>query len=159
MSLFDRRTVLLMPLAVAACGFQPVYGTGGNGQKLQGRVLVSEPDNRDAFLVTRRIEQRLGRGSDPVYDLSLVVTSRADGLAVNQQGYITRYNLLGAADYVLTDTRNGQIAASGSVDNFTGYSTTSTTVATLAAERDARQRLMVILADQIVTRLLSTDLG
>ena len=159
MSLFDRRTVLLMPLAVAACGFQPVYGTGGNGQKLQGRVLVSEPDNRDAFLVTRRIEQRLGRGSDPVYDLSLVVTSRADGLAVNQQGYVTRYNLLGAADYVLTDTRNGQIAASGSVDNFTGYSTTSTTVATLAAERDARQRLMVILADQIVTRLLSTDLG
>lgn len=159
MSLFDRRTVLLMPLAVAACGFQPVYGTGGNGQKLQGRVLVSEPDNRDAFLVTRRIEQRLGRGSDPVYDLSLVVTSQADGLAVNQQGYITRYNLLGAADYVLTDTRNGQIAASGSVDNFTGYSTTGTTVATLAAERDARQRLMVILADQIVTRLLSTDLG
>lgn len=159
MSLFDRRTVLLMPLAVAACGFQPVYGTGGNGQKLQGRVLVSEPDNRDAFLVTRRIEQRLGRGSDPVYDLSLVVTSQADGLAVNRQGNITRYNLLGAADYILTDTRNGQIAASGSVDNFTGYSTTGTTVATLAAERDARQRLMVILADQIVTRLLSTDLG
>lgn len=159
MSLFDRRAVLLMPLAVAACGFQPVYGTGGNGQKLQDRVLVSEPENRDAFLVTRQIEQRLGRGSDPVYDLSLVVTSQAEGLAINRQGNITRYNLLGAADYVLTDNRTGQIAASGSVDNFTGYSATGTSVATLAAEKDARERLMVILADQIVTRLLSTDLG
>jgi LPS-assembly lipoprotein len=48
---------------------------------------------------------------------------------------------------------------SGSVDNFTGYSATGTTVATLAAERDAQERLMTILADQIVTRLLTLDLA
>ena len=159
MSLLDRRTVLLFPLALAACGFQPVYGTGGTGDKLQGRVEVSEPETRDAFLVTRRIEERMGRAGDPAYALALTVRSQKDGLAVNRQGNITRFNLLGEADYVLTDTRSGQVITSGSVDSFTGYSATGTTVATLAAERDAQQRLMIILADQIITRLLSTDIA
>jgi LPS-assembly lipoprotein len=159
MSLLDRRTLLLIPLALTACGFQPVYGPGGAGTALQGRVEVSEPDTRDAYLATRRIEERLGRASDPLYALALTVRSVEEGLAVNRQGNITRFNLLGEADYVLTDTRTGQIVTSGFVDNFTGYSATGTTVATLAAERDAQERLMTILADQIVTRLLTLDLA
>ena len=46
-----------------------------------------------------------------------------------------------------------KVLLSGNVDSFTGYSATGTTVATRAAERDAYERLMTILADQIVTRL------
>ncbi len=158
MSSLKRRSLLLMPLALAACGFQPVYGTGGSGTKLQGRVEVSEPNSRDAFLVTRRLEERLGRTADPRYALALTVRSEKDGLAVNRQGNITRFNLLGEADYVLTDLNSGQVVTSGAVDSFTGYSATGTTVATLSAERDAQQRLMVILADQILTRLLSAEI-
>jgi LPS-assembly lipoprotein len=48
---------------------------------------------------------------------------------------------------------------SGSVDNFTSYSATGTTVATLAAERDAQERLMIQLADQIFVRLASAELS
>ena len=44
-------------------------------------------------------------------------------------------------------------AAKGEVENFTAYSTTGSTVETLAAERDARERLMMILASQITARL------
>ena len=47
---------------------------------------------------------------------------------------------------------------SGTVNNFTAYSATGSTVATLAAERDALERLMVILGDQITTRLFAADL-
>ena len=46
--------------------------------------------------------------------------------------------------------------ASGSETNFTGYSATGSTVETLAGERDAFERLMRILADQIAARLLAT---
>jgi LPS-assembly lipoprotein len=154
----SRRLLLILPFALAACGFQPVYGPGGSGGTLQGQLEVSEPDTRDAFLVTQRLEERLGRAGDPTYSLDLTVRSEKDGLAVNREGNTTRFNLLGEADYALTDTRTGQIVTSGSVDSFTGYSATGTTVATLAAERDAQQRLMVILADQIVARLLTTEL-
>ena len=40
----------------------------------------------------------------------------------------------------------------------TGYSATGTTVATLAAESDARKRLMTTLGDMVVDRLLATKL-
>ena len=69
-------------------------------------------------------------------------------------GDIERYNLVGTADYVLLDKASGAIVASGQVQNFTGYSATGTTVATLAAQRDAADRLMIILADKIVSELL-----
>jgi LPS-assembly lipoprotein len=44
---------------------------------------------------------------------------------------------------------------SGREQNFTGQSATEATIQAQAAEDDARQRLMVILADQIVTRLVA----
>ena len=40
MSLYSRRSFLVLPLALAACGFSPVYGTGGTGSQLRGQVLV-----------------------------------------------------------------------------------------------------------------------
>jgi LPS-assembly lipoprotein len=40
------------------------------------------------------------------------------------------------------------------VDSFTSYSATGSTVAGLTAKEDAGRRLMVILADQIVARLM-----
>lgn len=46
--------------------------------------------------------------------------------------------------------------AQGEVSNFTSHSTVGTVIATTAAEADARGRLAVMLADQVVTRLLAT---
>lgn len=158
MSLFDRRILWALPLILAACGFTPAYGTGGTGAVLQNATQVVEPDTRDAFLLTRRLEERLGRSDDPAYKLTLDVASRQENLAVDREGDIARFNLLGRASYSLVDQNTGQIVTSGTVDNFTSYSATGTTVATLAAERDAQRRLMTLLADMIVVRLLSADL-
>lgn len=159
MSLFDRRSLLCLPIALAACGFQPVYGTGGSGSTLQNNVEVSELTDVDGYLVVRRLEQRLGRTTVPVYRLSLSVTARREGLAVNSESNINRFNLIGKANYTLVELATGQVITSGTVDNFTGSSATGTTVATLAAERNARERLMTILADQIVVRLQSADIS
>lgn len=156
---FSRRALLCLPLALAACGFAPVYGTGASGGRLQNSVEVSNPDDVESFLVTRRLEERLGRSATPTYRLGLTVSTRREGLAVNSESNINRFNLLGEAKYVLVEQATGRVVTSGTVDNFTGSSATGTTVATLAAERDALERLMTLLADQIVTRLLSADLS
>lgn len=153
-----RRMMLLAPLALAACGFQPVHGPGGNGQILQDRVSVDAPTARYGYFLTREIEQKLGRGDAPAYGLALNVTTREERLAINRAGDTTRFDLIGAVDYALRDLSNGQIVTSGKVENFTGYSATGTSVATLASKQDAERRLMVILADQVITRLLTADL-
>lgn len=159
MSLYSRRALLCLPLALAACGFQPVYGTGATGNALQNNVEVLEPDTVEAYLLTSRLEERLGRASVPKYKLAYTVTVDREKLDVNTESNINRFNYIGIARYSLVDQSTGQVVTSGAVDNFAGASASGTTVATLAAERDARARLMTLLADQIVVRLLSSNLA
>lgn len=155
---WSRRAALLSIVALAGCGFQPVYGPGGTGSALQGRVEVQEPTTQNGYLMTRQLETRLGRANAPAYLLEVKLATGEEGLAINREGDTTRYNVLGAAEYNLRSAATGAVVTSGRVENFTGYSATGSTVATLAAERDATERLMVILADEIVTRLLATKL-
>lgn len=159
MSLLNFRALILMLPLLAACGFTPVYGPGGTGSALQNRVLVTAPEDRNSFVLTREIETRLGRANNPAYGLDVTITTTEERLAIDREGNTTRFNLVGVADYALRDTASGQIVTSGTVENFTGYSATGTTVATLAGEQDAQDRLMTILAEQIVTRLYAADLG
>jgi LPS-assembly lipoprotein len=49
----------------------------------------------------------------------------------------------------------GATVASGRVQSFTAYAATGSTVAGLAAEEDAGLRLMRLLADQVVARLIA----
>jgi LPS-assembly lipoprotein len=154
-----RRAVLLAPLALVACGFQPVYGPGGTGSVLQNRVAVAAPDDRASYLLVRRLEDRLGRATDPAYTLALSLRTEIVALGIDPAGNIDRYNLIGTARYVLTDAETGVETTSGTINSFTGYVAAGSTVETLAAERDALERLMVILADQIVARLLAAPLN
>lgn len=159
MSLYNRRTLLALPLALAACGFTPVYGPDGTGTRLRGQVFVQEPSTQSGYLLVRYLETRLGRsGTAARYALDFNIVTKEDSLAISTSGDTTRYNLTGRVAYALRDTTAGTIVTSGTVENFTAYSATGTTVATLAAQRDAVERLMVILGDQITARLFAADL-
>ncbi|KIN63125.1 Lipoprotein [Sulfitobacter noctilucicola] len=159
MSLLNRRSLLLAPLALVACGFEPVYGPGGTGTLLQNRVLVDAPGSQDSYLLTREIEERLGRSNEPAYALSLDLRLSTAQLAIDREGDTGRFNRVANINYSLRDVATGQIVTSGSVENFVGYSATGTTVETLAGELDAQKRLMVIMAEQIVSRLYAADLN
>ena len=152
MLLSDRRAFLLGFAALGACGFEPVYGTSGAASGLRGSILVDEPTNRQQFQLTEQLEQRLGRAPDPQYGLSVKLTVREEGLAISGSNDITRYNVLGKADFVLRDMISGTPVYSDTVNTFTAYSASSQPVATLSAERDATARLMIALADMIVTK-------
>ena len=154
-----RWLVLTAPVALAACGFTPVYGPGGAGAALYGKVLVRAPEDRGSYLLVQDLEQRLGRAANPVYELTYTMTTATEGQAVTAAGDITRVSLVGLVDYQLINSATRTVVTTGSVDNFTGYSTTGSTVEELAAQRDAQSRLMTILADEIVRRLYTLDLA
>ena len=155
MSLF--KLLLVLPIiALTACGFTPVYGTDGTANVLMSSVLVQEPKTRNGYLLTKQLETRLGRTTDPRFDLGLEITTTLDTLNINAKGDIERYNLIGSTSYTLRDKQTGKITASGKVNSFTGYSATGTTVATQAAQQDAQKRLMIVLADLIITNLIAT---
>ena len=85
--------------------------------------------------------------------MKLQLQTSRQSLGATSIGNTTRYRLVGRAQYRLLDL-NGAELISGRTDSFTGYSTTGSTVSTLAAERDARDRLVTILADQVIDALL-----
>ena len=152
MSLFDRRTLLILPFALSACGFTPVYAPGGTAANLRGKVVVQDPGARESFLLVQELETQLGRGAGP-YGLAFELSIFEEGLGVTRTGDITRFNLVGEVNYALFELNSDQAIFTGSTSNFTGYSSTGDTVETLAAERDARARLMRTLASQITTEL------
>ena len=156
MLLYNRRRfgVILAAAALAGCGFTPVYGPDGTGAALWGQLSLDPPQDQNAYLLRRRIEERLGQATAGAWRLSTQIKTDDIGLGFTTDGDITRYNINGTTDYTLRRTGSSEIFRQGKIQHFTSYSATGTTVATLAAKRDAEVRLMTILADQIIDQLL-----
>ncbi|MEM6594385.1 MAG: LPS assembly lipoprotein LptE, partial [Pseudomonadota bacterium] len=146
--------VVLGLAALSACGFEPVYGERGSASNLRGAVKLDDPATRNMFLLNEQLELRLGRAPDPRYGLTVRLDIAEEGLAITGRNDIERYNVLGRADFVLRNIATNQPLLSDRVSTFTAYSASEQPVATLAAARDARTRLMVALADKIVSKLL-----
>ena len=156
MLLYNRRRfgVVLAAAALAGCGFKPVYGPDGTGAALLGQLSLDPPQDRNDYLLQRRIEERLGQATAGAWRLSTQIKTEDIGLGFTTDGDITRYNINGTTGYTLRRTSSSEIFRQGKIQHFTSYSATGTTVATLAAKRDAEVRLMTILADQIIDQLL-----
>lgn len=154
---WSRRAFVLGAMALAACGFSPVYGPGGSGSRLLGKVRTEDPKTPDDFAFSGRIAERLGPDNNATYALSWQMRIAVVPQAITQDEITTRYALNGTVVYILTDRATQRVITQGQVSSFTSYSTTGTTIATMAAEQDAHERLARLLADHVVTRLLAVD--
>jgi LPS-assembly lipoprotein len=146
---------LLAAAPLAACGFTPAYGPAGSARQLQGRVAIDPPATAEAFAFTGRLEERLGRAEGAAWRLSYEITTSIRGLGLTPDNVTTRFQIDGRVSWRLAETGSGAIVAQGLASSFTGFGATSTVVATAAAEEDARVRLMRILADQVLARLVA----
>lgn len=157
MSLFDRRSLLICLVALAGCGFTPVYGPGGAAEGLRGAIEIADPTNRDSYALVKELESRLGQPMLARFQLTYQIKTLQDDLAITPSQEITRYNVIGEVEFAVWDIAADTEVYASSVNSFTSYSATGTTVSTKTAELDAYDRLMVILADQITSRLLATS--
>ncbi len=148
---------MLMPLALAACGFTPAFGTKGSAEGLLGTVRTADPTDKNSFDFVQRMEERLGRPTRPLYDLTYTITTDPIGVGITPDAAITRYNLTGGLDWTLTRRADKLRITGGHIDSFTSYSATGSTVAGLTAETDASLRLMRLLADEVVMRLVAAS--
>ena len=149
-----RRGLLLGALALAGCGFEPAYGPGG-ADALRGAVRADDPDTAAGFAFVGQVEARLGRPAAPRYALSYRLATREVELAIDGSNNITRYNVEGTLDWALTPMGAEEPVLGATERTFTAYSASGSTISTLESRRDAEQRLMTILADRVVARLLA----
>ncbi|MBV1868528.1 MAG: hypothetical protein KUG69_11585 [Marinosulfonomonas sp.] len=169
MSLFkpNRRLLMLALIALAGCGYTPAFAPSGPAANLPIQISVDAPDNRNEFLFVQQLEKRVGRPIQPLYRLSYKIDTTLDGIGVTPRQEIFRNSIVGKATFSVIDTSTDQIITRGSVDTFTSYTvasvdpsaippSTNATISSDSAKRDAYARLMVILADKLVTRLIVT---
>lgn len=152
---WSRRGVLAALALVPACGFTPAYAPGGRGAALDGAVSVRQFDTVDGYTLALALRNRLGPPDTPRYELTYSVSVASEAVAVTTAQSTRRFNLIGRAPYRLEDMATGQVLASGTAQAFSSYSALGTSVATEAAERDGRERLMRLLADRIVVDLIA----
>jgi LPS-assembly lipoprotein len=145
---------MLAATPLAACGFTPAYGPQGGASTMPHTIEVKAPVTRTEYLLTRHLEERLGRTDAGDYLLDYTLKIKEERIAITANNITRRFNLIGSADYRLT-TPDGTLITKGDVESFVGYSATGSTVATRAARSDAEKRLTTILADRIVTRLIA----
>ena len=105
--------------------------------------------------MNRRLEDRLGRNTSATFALNYTLALGEIALAVTPDNAIQRFHVTGAVNYTLLDRGTGAVVASGQLENFAAYAATGNTVSAATARRDAEARLVTILADQLVARLLA----
>lgn len=156
MSSFDRRTFLICAVALTGCGFTPAYAPGETAHALRGHVLVDAPDDRESYNLANTLNTGFGRVTTPLYRLSYEVRTRENAIGITRDQEITRYHVVGTVSYQLTEIDTGATVISDEVQSFTAYSAPTSPVDRLTASRDAYERLMTILGDQIVSQIITT---
>lgn len=158
MSLFNRRKFLTLtaaPLVLSACGFTPIYSDGSAAEQMHGRIALGSFDGLEGFQMSEQLESRLGSATAATHRLDVALSADSVGIAITQDGSITRYNLSGTAVFTVTQLGGG-IVFQDSVTAFTAYNATASAYATRIAEQDANRRMAVTIADKIVTRLATS---
>ena len=140
-------------LGPAGCGFRPLYGPGEGASELRGAVAFGEPESTAGFSLVRALEGELGTPVETRFRLSVRARIEEEGGGITTTQETERFSLLAEADYTLGEAATGENITAGNVRAFTSYSASGTPIATRAARDDAVDRLMAILAEQIVARL------
>lgn len=159
MSWAKRAAPLLLILALGACGLKPLYGTNSVGTAMSdrlGQVNVGVIGDRSGQILRTELIRMLnpqGRPAQPAYDLGVTLAESQQDVNLISDLTTTRRNLTLTASFVLTDRKSGQPVFSDSASEITSYNILADQYTTLVGERDARERALRSLGEDIRTRL------
>ena len=144
-----RALVALAGLALAGCGFTPLYGDAGVGGSLS-RIAVSGQDDRLGYRVREQLEDALGRDASrpPLWRLETVVEQSRRPLGRRIDDTATRYELTVRSRWTLTPL-DGGASLSGQRTVTTTYAAADQPYAAIAAQQDGEERAAAELARQI----------
>lgn len=158
-----RRQVVLAcvgaALAVAGCGFTPMYGDGGAGVSLT-RIAVTAQDDRLGYRLREQLEDALAfnRSATPLYRLTTEVQQSRRPLGRRIDDTATRYELTVKAAWTLTPTSGGS-PLTGTETVTTTYGSADQPYAAIAAQQDGEDRAAAELARLIRLDLLQALAG
>ncbi|MFA6279561.1 MAG: LPS assembly lipoprotein LptE [Bdellovibrionales bacterium] len=158
MMTFRPRAFLMGLLLLSACGFSPIYGDHAGSHAVTASmsdVFIESIDGQDGQFLRNKLIDRLyfhGRPAAPKAFLTVVLTSTEVGLGVQKDATTSRSQLEMNASYRLVgkDKKN---LFSGTAHSVASYSRLTAQFGTLATQRDAYERALNEIGEQIAGRL------
>lgn len=149
----------LPAIALAGCGFRPLYGERSGGESAAAQLAAIEiapiPERSGQKL---RNDLRLkltpnGAPSRPDYILDVRVSELRQDLAIRDDASATLGNLQVRAQYRLRSAADGKVLYQGLARSTASYNIVRSQFAALVAEDDARNRAMEAISEDIRLRL------
>ena len=94
-----------------------------------------------------------GTRAKPSYTLEVTLREVRDGLAIQKDETVTRFNLTLRARFRLIDRRTRQPIFKGATQSIAAYNVVESTFATLIAEQDAEARTARAVSEEIRDQL------
>ena len=136
-------------LVLAGCGFHPMYGRA-TGPALAS-IYVEPVAERDGFELRNALIDALqtdGEEHGKAYHLKVVLNESAQGIALQNDATITRYNNVLTARYTLYDAQEN-VLTSGTQTQMSAYNVVQSPYSTLVAAQDSSKRAAQDIAERI----------
>ncbi|RAU23536.1 hypothetical protein CU669_00050 [Paramagnetospirillum kuznetsovii] len=161
---WSRAVLLLALLALGpvGCGFSPIYAKGGraDGSSVSADlalIRVSPIKDRLGQQLRNALVRRFNPQGEPAeytYDLQVEVSQTSTDLGYRRDALATLGRMAVRASYSLTG--NGVVVATNSVEAIVYFDYLGPRYASVAVERDAEERAIIQLSDEIRTIVASS---
>ena len=141
--------IALLALTLSACGFTPLYANGVNA----GNITIGTIDGRAGHALRKALLQELAPGLPGVDSrgrLEIELDEQIGRLALQPDEAATRTDIIVRADYVFSYDDN---AISGRSSAETSFLVPDAPFSDIAAQVDATDRAMLVLARRIADDL------
>ena len=157
--------VLGSALILSACGFHPLYGSFGanpGAQRIFASIYVPPIETeRVGYQLRNSLIDLLEASASPAntrYQLNVVLREYRQGVAVQQNASITRYNYTLEARYELIDGRSGKAITGGTESTLSAYNVMPSSATSAYSTQMAMQNAQKRAAEDVATRI-RLDLG
>jgi len=144
-----------MALALGACGFHPLYATNDttSGARDVFASIYVEPiaQERTGYDLRNRLITLLRspmRAQDAAYTLTVTVTETREGVALQNDATITRYDLALVAKYELKNQKLDTVT-SGQESTLESFDVAQSPYASLTGQEEAEKRAAEDMAEHI----------
>lgn len=154
-----QRLALLSLFLLPACGFSPIYGNhGGQSEpvaKALSNVRIENIGERNGQILRNKLIDRMyaaGRPQNPTASLNVNLAISESALGVQKDSTSTRSQMTVKASFTLKDM-TGRTLHTGQARSIVGYSKLDAQYGTLASQRDAQERAINEIGEQIVNNI------
>jgi LPS-assembly lipoprotein len=147
--------ILALCFALAGCGFQPLYGDAKLSPQMSS-IYVEPITDATGYELRNELIDLLGSNGETAgkaYRLTVTIADTSQGVALQNDATITRYNDTLTATYVLADSQGKELTR-GSLTGLSTYNVVTAPYATQSARQDADTRAL-----QDIAQRLRLDLG